>query len=80
MRRRKQQKAAAKSERVTVDRRELLHLLDHVDSLVRYCSVSMMDVARYDAGANALWAVVWRLKGDDATADKLAAKVPDQVR
>lgn len=66
-------------EMVTVDRRELLRLLDHVDSLARFCSVSMPDVPRYYAGANALWAVVWRLVGDDQKADELAAKVPDQV-
>lgn len=72
--------AMCKPEMVTVDRREHLRLLDHVESLVRFCSVAMPDVPRFDAGSNALWAVVWRLAGDDQKADELAAKVPPVAR
>jgi hypothetical protein len=72
--------ATEEPEMVTVDRRELLRLLDHVESLVRYCCVAMPDVARYEAGGNALWAVVWRLAGDNQKADELAAKVPPVAR
>ena len=67
-------------EMVTVDRRELLKLLDHVDSLVCFCSVNMPDVGRYYDGGNALWAVVHRLAGDDETADKLIAKIGREGR
>jgi hypothetical protein len=54
-----------------VDRDELLHLLDHVDSLVRFCSVSVIDVGRYTRGSTAMWAVVHRLAGNDEMADRL---------
>lgn len=69
-----------KRKRVTVDQAELLGLLDHVESLVRFCSTHMPDVARYDAGAAALWTVVHRIAGNDTIADKLARKVPTKVR
>ncbi|MBD8902815.1 hypothetical protein [Methylobacterium bullatum] len=65
---------------VTVDRRELLKLLDHVDSLVCFCSVNMNDVGRYYDGGNALWAVVHRLAGDNEAADRLIAKIGHEGR
>lgn len=46
------------------ERNEILKLLDDVDSLVRYCSSSMPDVNRYYRGANAMWAVAWKIAGD----------------
>lgn len=40
------------------DRAHALELLDDVDSLVRFCSVSMPDVQRYSRGGIAFWRVV----------------------
>lgn len=40
------------------DRAHALELLDDVDSLVRFCSVSMSDVERYNRGSIAFWRVV----------------------
>ena len=60
---------------VTVNRDELLGLLDHVDSLVRWCSVSMDDTARYYRGGNAMWAIAHRLTGNDEMADELIRKL-----
>lgn len=40
------------------DREHALELLDDVDSLVRFCSVSMQDVGRYNRGSIAFWRVV----------------------
>lgn len=57
------------SRRVEVDPEELLRLLDHVDSLVRFCSCHMPDVDRYHRGGHALWAVANRIAGKDADAD-----------
>ena len=47
------------------ERDEILEMMDHVDSLARFCSVAMPDVPRYYRGANALWAVVWKICGDE---------------
>ena len=63
--------------RVTVDREELLGLLDHVESLARFCAVHMPDVARYDRGSRALWAVVWRLAGEEEKADGLIREMTE---
>lgn len=54
-----------------LDRRELLRLLDHVESLVRWCSVSMLDVPRFTRGETAMWAIAHRLAGKDEIANKL---------
>lgn len=40
------------------DREHALEMLDDVDSLVRFCSVSMPDVERYNRGGEAFWRVV----------------------
>lgn len=40
------------------DAKHALELLDDVDSLVRFCSVSMLDVQRYNKGSKAFWRVV----------------------
>ena len=56
-------------------RKEMLALLDHTDSLVRFCSVSGIDRQRYYDGGNAFWSVVYRIAGDDAAADRLRDKV-----
>jgi len=37
--------------------RHALELLDDVDSLVRFCSVSMSDAGRYKTGAESFWRV-----------------------
>jgi hypothetical protein len=68
---------AAKTEdaKVTVDRDELLGLLDHVDSLVRFCAVHMPDVARYTRGGKAIWAVAQRLAGNNEIADGLINEI-----
>lgn len=39
-------------------REEALLLLDDVDSLVRFCSVNMPDVERYNRGSESFWKVV----------------------
>ncbi len=41
--------------RISVDGHELLRLLDHVDSLMRWCSANMPCGRRYTRGANAMW-------------------------
>lgn len=46
------------------ERNDILKLLDEVDSLVRYCSGNMPDVNRYYRGANAMWAVAWKIAGE----------------
>lgn len=63
------------------ERNALLRLADHVDVLVRFCSVHMPSdrVDQYYAGANAFWSMVHRIAGDDAKADWLLAKVPAEV-
>lgn len=60
---------------VEVDPDELLKLLDHVESHVRWASVSMVDKTRYYNGAHALWAVVHRIAGDHKQADELKSKI-----
>lgn len=60
---------------VTVDRDEILGLLDHVDSLVRFCAVHMADLARYNRGSKAMWAVARRIAGDNEIADRLINEI-----
>lgn len=52
------------------DRAHALEMLDDVDSLVRFCSVNMPDVERYNRGGEAFWRVVhWiaEMRADAAT-------------
>ena len=62
-------------EKVVVDAKELLCLLDYVNSLVCFCSGSMPDVERYYRGGLAMWAVCHRLAGNDQTARNLIARL-----
>ncbi len=55
---------------VEVDKDELLELLDHVNDAICFCAVSMPDTDRYHRAGNAMWAVVHRIAGDDAAADR----------
>lgn len=63
------------------ERNELLRWADHVDVLVRFCSVAIPHdrVDQYRAGSAAFWAMVHRIAGNDETADKLAAQIPAEV-
>lgn len=48
--------------------REMLSLLDFADDLVRWASVSMPDVERYNRSSSAVWALVWWIAGEPAKA------------
>lgn len=62
-------------EQITVDARELLCLLDYLDSLARFCSGWMADQRRYYQGSLALWAVCHRLAGSDEMARRLIERL-----
>ena len=63
------------------ERNELLKWADHVDVLVRFCSVAMPSnrVEQYRAGSAAFWAMVHKIAGNDETANELAKKVPAEI-
>jgi hypothetical protein len=56
---------------------KMLQLADHVDVLVRYCSVHMdrSRVHEYYDGANAFWALCHMLAGSDEKANEMIAKI-----
>jgi hypothetical protein len=68
------QRESDTAEAKQLDRKELLRLLDHTDSLIRWCSVNGPGGPRYARGANAMWAVAHRLAGNDEAADHLMAE------
>lgn len=59
---------------VKIDRDEALALLDLVDESIRWSSVSMMDLDRYGASSNAMWALVNMIAGKQDVAKDLSKK------
>lgn len=57
-------------------REHALELLDDVDSLVRFCSVSMPDVDRYNRGGESFWKVVHWIAAMPKAADAIMALYP----
>lgn len=61
------------------DARHALELLDDVDSVVRFCSAYMPDVARHYRGSEAMWRVAHWIAGQ-ASAAPIAADVEHEPR
>lgn len=65
-----------------MDKDELLRLADHVDVLVRFCAVYMPKDRhnQYYDGANAFWAMLYRIAGNDEMANKLIELIGKEGR